>query len=136
MAAPCRSTGLPNVAAAPRRIGPKKASAASSRTKDRTNAEARKWAADGTGGVGAAVVPVPRPSSDPANILVHGGDTALPPGIGEGSVSLLDSGERGGGHPAVRCPSGANGGEDGRARRVAPQARKQLLLTLWVRVPR
>jgi hypothetical protein len=42
MAVPCLSTGLPSVAAAPRKMGPKKASTASSCTKDWTKAGARK----------------------------------------------------------------------------------------------
>jgi hypothetical protein len=65
----------PNVPAVPRMIGPKKASASSSRTKACTKAGARKWASDGTGGAGAGVVPVPSASSAPAratNILAGG----------------------------------------------------------------
>ena len=72
---PGQSTGLPSVAA------PKMASAASSSTKAWTKAGARKWSDDGSGGVGAAVVPVPRASSNPAratNTLVHGGETPPP----------------------------------------------------------
>ncbi len=83
----CWSTGLPSVPAAPRMMGPKKASMASSYTKVWTKAGARKWLADGTSGGCAGVVPVPRASFDPAratNILVHGGVTAPPLGLGEG----------------------------------------------------
>ncbi len=74
----------------PRMMSPKKASTASSCTKVWTKAGARMWSADGTGVGGAGVVPVPRASSDPAratNILVHGGVTALPLGLGRGISS-------------------------------------------------
>ncbi len=72
-ASPCRSTGLPIIAAAHRMIGPKNASTSSSCTKVR--------------GVGATVVPVRRSSCDPAkatNMLarsqtgVHSKTSSLP----------------------------------------------------------
>ena len=91
MGAPSLSTSWPSAAAAPRTIGPKSLSTASSAARVWTNVGERKRSSDGTGGDGAVVVPVPSDSSEPAsamNILVHGGVSAPhPAGRVEGIAS-------------------------------------------------
>jgi hypothetical protein len=71
-------------------MGPKTASTLSSAAKVWTNVGERRRSSEGTGGDGAIVAPVPSDSSAPAsamNILLHGGDSALPLGGVEGIAS-------------------------------------------------
>ena len=67
--APCRSTSVPKAAAPPRMIGLKSASSASSFDSAWTKDGERKRSSEGTGGDGAAVVPVPSGSSAPASAM-------------------------------------------------------------------
>jgi hypothetical protein len=85
---PRRSTSVPSAAAAPRMMGPKTASTASSAAKIWTNVGKRKRSSEGISGDGAVVVPVPSGSSAPASArnIGYRGESA-PLGSTEGRAS-------------------------------------------------
>ena len=124
-------------------MSPKKASAASSCTKACTIVGTRKWSYDGASGLGVAIVPVPRASSDSAratNMLVHeGGMTpplwALRRELRPPPQHLQSSLWR----PGDLQPTKHERQRLGECRlgwRIPSQTRKQLLLTFWIGVPR
>ena len=99
MGMPSLFTSLPNAAAAPRTMGTKIASTASSSAQVWTSTGERNRSSEGTRGAGAVVVPVSGNSSEPAsatNILVHRARRGQrrPPRLGRVRGSLSPYGRR------------------------------------------
>jgi hypothetical protein len=131
LGAPSRSTSGPIAVAAPRMMGPKSASTASSAAKVWMNVGEKTKSFEGTGGVGALVGSVPSGSSEPAsttNMKVHEGDSPAPPWVvwrgslppPRTSAKATEAARRLAAHPAQTDAS--------RGRGVAGKPREELLL--------